>query len=201
MFPENKTGKYFFPLSTIKKFHAEIVFVAWQRDLSWEVKIVGLFLLESTSTKFLILLLFYLPIFYCKYRLHLLLFSLIAFAFPACTCEPIGIQHPFGVFLRGVGPRCVGLARKISAHCNTGSYVFSFFFIFIFILFPTLSHMYVILIPSARSLKVGYEKSILTRTENFSINICFLKEPLLFMNFFLKRMCFYLLFISIRTWN
>ena len=101
---------------------------------------------------------------------------------------------PFLVLLCGVGPRCVGLARKISAHCNTGSYVFSFFFIFIFILFPALSHMYVILIPSARSLKVGYEKSILTRTENFSINICFLKEPLLFMNFFLKRMCFYLLF-------
>ena len=101
---------------------------------------------------------------------------------------------PILVLLRSVGPRCVGLARKISAHCNTGSYVFSFFFIFIFILFPALSHMYVILIPSARSLKVGYEKSILTRTENFSINICFLKEPLLFMNFFLKRMCFYLLF-------
>ena len=33
----------FFPLSTIKKFHVEIVFVAWLRDLSWEVKIVYLF--------------------------------------------------------------------------------------------------------------------------------------------------------------
>ena len=53
----------------------------------------------------------------------------------------------FRVFLRGVRPRCVGLARKISAHCNTGSYVFSFFFIFIFILLLALSHMYVILIP------------------------------------------------------
>ena len=79
----------FFPLSTIKKFHAEIVFVAWLRDLSWEVKIVCLFLLESTSRKFLILLLFHLPVFYCKYRLHLLLFSLIVMAFPACTCEPV----------------------------------------------------------------------------------------------------------------
>ena len=61
----------------------------------------------------------------------------------------------FRVFLRGVRPRCVGLTRKISAHCNTGSYVFSFFFIFIFILFLALSHMYVILIPSVRSLRFG----------------------------------------------
>ena len=94
-----------------------------------------LFLQENTSRKFLIFLLSYLPVFYCKYRLHLLLFSLIVLAFPACTCEPVGIQHPFQFFSRGVGPRCVSLTRKISAHCNTGSYVFSFFFIFIFILF------------------------------------------------------------------
>ena len=33
-FPENKTGSVF-PTSTIKKFHSEIVFVAWLRDLSW----------------------------------------------------------------------------------------------------------------------------------------------------------------------
>ena len=38
-------------------------------------------------------------------------------------------------------------------------------------------------------LEVGYEKSILTRTETFSITICF-KEPLLFITLFLKRMCF-----------
>ena len=44
-------------------------------------------------------------------------------------------RAPFRVSLRGVGPRCVGLARRISARCNTGSYVFSFFFICIFILF------------------------------------------------------------------
>ena len=43
MFPENKTEKRNFPLSIIKKFHAEIVFVAWLRDLSWEVEIVYLF--------------------------------------------------------------------------------------------------------------------------------------------------------------
>ena len=114
-----------------------------------------LFLQENTSRKFLIFLLSYLPVFYCKYRLHLLSFSLIILAFPACTCEPVGIQHSFEFFLRGVRPRCIGLARKTSAHCNTGSYVFSFLFIFIFILFLALSHMHVILIPSVRSLRFG----------------------------------------------
>ena len=51
-----------------------------------------LFFHENTSGKFLILLFLY---FDCKYRLHLLLFSLIIMAFPACTCEPVGIQHSF----------------------------------------------------------------------------------------------------------
>ena len=48
MFPENKTAKFFFPLSTIKKFHVEMVFVAWLRDLSREIKIVYLFFYEKT---------------------------------------------------------------------------------------------------------------------------------------------------------
>ena len=45
-----------FPLSTIKKFHAEIIFVAWLRDLSWEVQkyclpfFFKVTLLESSST-------------------------------------------------------------------------------------------------------------------------------------------------------
>ena len=47
-------------------------------------------------------------------------------------------------------------------------------------------------IPS--DLKIGYEKSILTRTETLSLTTCF-KEPLLFITLFLKRTCFYLLFI------
>ena len=53
-----------FPISTIEKFHAEIVFVAWLRDVSWEVKIVYLFFQGNTSRKFLNLLLFYLPVFW-----------------------------------------------------------------------------------------------------------------------------------------
>ena len=69
-----------------------------------------------------------------------------------------------------------------------------------FILFLALSHIYVFLFPQRvpSDLEVGYEKSILTRTETFSVTICF-KEPLLFITLFLQIMCFYLLFISIRT--
>ena len=53
----------------------------------------------------------------------------------------------FRVSLGGVGLRCVGLAQKISARCNTGSYVFSFFFICIFILFLALLHIFIFLFP------------------------------------------------------
>ena len=55
-------------------------------------------------------------------------------------------------------------------------------------------------IPLARSLslEVRYEKSLLTRTKTLSTTICF-KEPLLFLILFLKRMCFHLLFVAIRT--
>ena len=60
----------------------------------------------------------------------------------------------FRVSLGGVGLRCVGLAQKISARCNTGFYVFSFFFICIFILFLASSHS-CFFIPSARSPKFG----------------------------------------------
>ena len=118
---------------------------------------------------------------------------------PSCVCvRGIWYTALFRVSLRGVGLRCVGLAQKISARCNTGSYVFSFFFIWIFILLLALSHIYVFLFPQRvpSDLEVGYEKSILTRNETFSITICF-KEPLLFITLFLERMCFYLLFIFI----
>ena len=83
-----------FPLSTIEKFHAEIVFVAGLRDRSWEVKNVYLFFQDNASRKFLNLLLCYLPVFWLQYRLQLPLFSLNVMAF-ACTCEPVGIQLSF----------------------------------------------------------------------------------------------------------
>ena len=133
-----------FPLSTIKKFHLEIVFVVWLRDLSWEVKIVFF----SLSFCHLICLFFD-----CKYNLHLPLFSLIVMAIPACTCEQVHIQH-FRVSLRGVRHKCVGLAQKISARCNTSFYFFPFSF-FVFLFSSLQYHMYVFFIPSARSLRFG----------------------------------------------
>ena len=161
MFPENKTGKCFFPLSTIKKLHAEIVFVACQRDLSREVKIVHLFFQENTSRKFLNLLFLYFPVF------RLQISSASAIIFVECH-GPSGVYVRgiwytalFRVSLRGVGLRCVGLAQKIYLHAakgqaTWGSYGFPFSLICIFILSLALSHMYVFfLIPSARSLRFG----------------------------------------------
>ena len=193
----------FFPLSTIKKFHVEIVFVAWLRDLSWEVKIVFLFLrrhFQKVLYPSLILFVWFLNaniICICHYFRWL--------SWPLCVhARASSYTVLFRVSLRGVGHKCVGLAQKISARCNSDFYVFSFFFICIFILLLALSHMYVFFNPSARSLRFGsrlwLEKSILTRTETFSITICF-KEPLLFISLFLKRICFYLPFTSINTWN
>ena len=147
IFPENKTGKCFFPLfGTIEKLHAEIKFVAWQRDLSREVKIVYLFFQGNTSRKFLSLLFF--------------LFSCFSTANIVCICyfaECHGLSCVYvrgswytalsRVSLSGVGLRCVGLAQKIFARCkrasNTGSYGFFFSLICIFILSLTLSHLYV----------------------------------------------------------
>ena len=87
----------------------------------------------------------------------------------------------FQVSLGGVGLRCVGLAQKISARCNTGSYVFSFFFISIFILLLALSHIYVFLFPQCvpSDLEVGREKSILTRTEILFYHYLFQRTPVI----------------------
>ena len=88
----------------------------------------------------------------------------------------------FQVSLGGVGLRCVGLAQKIPARCNTGSYVFSFFFICIFILFRALLHIYVFLFPQRvpSDLKVGYENSILTRTETLFYHYLFQRTPVIY---------------------
>ena len=113
----------------------------------------SLFFQEDTSEKFLILLLSYLPVFWLQIS--------SVFAIIYADCHGLSCVHVrassytalFRVSLRGVGLRCVGLAQKISARCSTGSNVFSFFFICIFILFLALSHMYLFFIPSARSLR------------------------------------------------
>ena len=161
----------FFPLSTIKKFHAEVVFVAWLRDLSQ----------EDTSRKFLILLLSYFPVFWLQIS--------FAFAIIFADCHGLSCVHVrassytglFRVSLGGVGLRCVGLAQKISARCNTGSYVFSFFFIWIFILLLALSHIYVFLFPQRvpSDLEVGHEKLILSRTEILFYHYLFRRTPVI----------------------
>ena len=103
MFPENKTENVF-STSNIKKFHSEIVFVVWLRDV--RSKIVYLFFLqENTSTKFLSFLLFYFPVFLLKIS--------SAFAIIFVDCQGLSCVHvrtrwytaPFRVSLRGVGPR------------------------------------------------------------------------------------------------
>ena len=77
----------------------------------------------------------------------------------------------FRVSLLGVRFRCVSLAQKIWMLQNGKQHGFPCFLYLYFILFLALSYMY--------DLEVGHEKSIFTRTETFSITICF-KEPLLY---------------------
>ena len=115
------------------------------RDRSWEVKLFICFL-KKTSGKFLNLVLHYLPVFWLQ------LSSAFAIIFAECRGLCVHLRASwytalFRVSLLGVGLRCVGLAQKISARCkrasNTGSYLFSFFFICIFIHLLALSYMYV----------------------------------------------------------
>ena len=105
------------------------------------------FFLEDTSRNFLILLLSYFAVFWLQIS--------STFAIIFADCHGLSCVHVrassytalFRVSLGGVGLRCVGLAQKISARCNTGSYVCFFFFICIFILCLALSHIYVFLFP------------------------------------------------------
>ena len=121
-------------------------------------------------------------------------------AFPACTCEPVHIQHSFE-FLCVVSDLGVQVWLNRYLHATTRVPMFSpfslFVFVFSFLHYNTcMFFLFPQRVPS--DLEEGYEKSILTRTETFSITICF-KEPQLFITLFLKRICYYLLFISIRT--
>ena len=154
MFPENKTGKSFFSFLTSRNStyrNSICSMTAWPFMRS---KNCLIFFFRDTSRKFLILLSSYFPVFWLRIS--------SAFAIIFTDCYGLSCMHVwassyptlFQVSLGGVGLRCVGLAQKISAHCNTGFYVFSFFFIWIFILFLALSQL-CIFIPSARSLRFG----------------------------------------------
>ena len=144
----------YFPLSTIKKFHVEIVFVAWLRDLSWEVKIVFLFFKKTppeSSLSFCHLICLF---FDCKYHLHLPLFSLIVMAFPACTCELVHIQDSFEFLWVVSGLVC----RSGSKDICTLQHGFLCFLLFLYLYFHSLACIITHLcffIPSARSLRFG----------------------------------------------
>ena len=154
---------------------------------------------ENTSRKFLILLLFYLPV------LLLQISSTFATIFAdshdlSCVHERAS-WYTLSSFVAWCRARWVGLARKICARCNTGSHVFPFFFICIFTPSLALSHMYVILIPSARSIRFGSRLwKVNDQYWNFSITICF-KEPLLFITLFLEIMCFLSAIYFHWSWN
>ena len=118
-----------------------MVFVAWLRDLLREVKIVIFFSWKH---------------FWKVLNPSVTLFWLqISSAFAIIFADYHGLSYVhvwaswytalFRVSLHGVGLKCVGLAQKISARFKSGSYVFSFFFICIFILFLALSQRYVFL--------------------------------------------------------
>ena len=127
-----------------------------------------------------------------------------AFAIIFADCHGLSCVHVrassytglFRVSLAGVGLMCVGLVQKISARCNTGSYVFSLFFICIFILLLALSHIHVFLFPQhvPSDLEVGHEKSILTRTEIFFYHYLFRRTPVIcdfiFIHFFSRKCVF-----------
>ena len=174
-----------FQPSTIKKFHAKILFVAWLCDLSWEVKMFHLFFQGKTSRKFLSLLLIYLPVFWLRIS----------------SCHGLSCVHVRASWyeFHCVVCRCGWLKRYLHAAKVQATRVpmLSPFSLFVFV--SSFLHYHICMfflfplcIPS--DLKIGYEKSILTRTETLSLTTCF-KEPLLFITLFLKRTCFYLLFI------
>ena len=184
MLPENKTGKCFFhfPPSRNSTYRNSICRVtAWPFMRSKNCSSF-FFFQEDTSRKFLILLLSYFPVFWLQIS------SAFAIIFADChglSCVHVRASSYTGLFrvsLAGVGLMCVGLVQKISARCNTGSYVFSFFFICIFILLLALSHIYVFLFPQRvpSDLEVGCEKSILTRTETLFYHYLFQRTPVIY---------------------
>ena len=109
----------------------------------WKNTVYNSFFHENTSGKFLILLLLYLPIFWLQISS---VFAIIFADYHGLSCVHVWASWYtalFQVSLRGVGLKRVGLAQKISARCNPGSYVFSFLFVCIFIPFLALSQRYV----------------------------------------------------------
>ena len=98
------------------------------------------FFKKNTSRKFLILLLFYLPLFWMQISTECHDLSYV-------HVQPSWYTTLFWISFRGVVLRCIGLAQKMSARwkraSDTSFYVLSFYFPFFFfsILFLALSHV------------------------------------------------------------
>ena len=136
---------------------------AW--PFMWSKNCFSFIFQEDTSRKFLILLLSYFPVFWLQISSTFAVIFADCHGVPCVHVRASSYTALFRVSLAGVGLRCIGLAQKISALCNTGSYVCSFFFICVFILCLALSHNYVFLFPQRvpLDLEVGYEKKMCLR--------------------------------------
>ena len=101
-------------------------------------------------------------------------------AFPACTCEPVHIQHSFK-FLCEVSGLGVQVWLKRYLHTATRVSMFSPFSLFVFLFSSLHYHSYVFLFPQhvPSDLEVGYEKSILTRTETLLFHYLFQRTPVI----------------------
>ena len=165
---------------------------------------VSFFFQEDTSGKFLILCYLICLSFDCKYHLHLLLFFADCCGFSCVHVRASSYTALFRVSLHAIGLR---VSRFCSKDICTLQHGFLCFLLFLYLYFHSLACIITHLcffIPSARSLRFGSRLWKVNIDQNllklFSITICF-REPLLFITLFLKIMCFYLLSISIRTWN
>ena len=176
IFPDNKNG------NVVSTFHHQEIprknsicsVTAWPFLRSKSCLPFFLFFQGNTSRKFWTFQLFYFPVFWLQipYAFAIIFMACHVMAFPTWTCE-------LHCVVSGQRFRCVGLVQKISARCkkanNTVPCVFSFFFICAFIL-------------------------SIDQNSNILYHYLF-PRTLLFITLFLKRMFFYLLFITNRTWN
>ena len=156
--------------------------MAFLRHKTFIICSVTLLFPGNISRKFLNPLLFYLSIFW-MYKSSASIIIFVEFY----DLSYVKVQASWYIAFLRVSLRVsslggVGVTQKISALCkgasNVSSCVFSFIYLFFF--FFGLLYIYGFWFPQRirSDLEVGYEKSILTRTQTLS-SIC-LKEPLSF---------------------
>ena len=157
----------FLSLSTIEKFHAEIVFVTWLRNLSWEVKIVYLLFRENTFRKFLNLPLFYLPltliiVLVCHY------FRRMSWPFLHARASQLIHRTLSNFFAWRQAQVSKSGSKDIWTLQNGKQHGFPCFLYLYFILFLALSYMY--------DLEVGHEKPSLPELKP-SLSLFISKNP------------------------